>query len=62
MEILLDATNFNPVFLTDPGTFSSDGTLTFVPEPSAWTLSPGFLLGVVALRWRKLAEVTASRH
>jgi hypothetical protein len=50
------ATNFSPISLTDPGAFSSDGSITVVPEPGHAAALLGLLaVGFAAWRRRRAA-------
>lgn len=53
-DLFFIADSFFSVSATDPGTFSSTGSITVVPEPSTYAALCGLaVLGVVALRRRK---------
>lgn len=48
------ADSFTPVSPTDPGTFGSAGSITVVPEPSAWAAIFGAsVLGITYIRRRR---------
>lgn len=55
-SLVFEASNFAPVVFADPGTFSSAGTITVIPEPSTGAFLGGLtVLLAVALRRRRAA-------
>lgn len=53
MEITYIADSFVPVVLSNPGTFSSAGSWTVVPEPSSWAMGFGVVVLVLAICRRR---------
>ncbi len=53
MEISYIADSFTPVSLSNPGTFSSTGSWTVVPEPSTWAAAFGVVVLALGIYRRR---------